>query len=301
MQSAASASEFQLSTFSFQLFFTRLSEERQSAASASEFQLSAFNFQLFFTRLRREKKSAASANFNFQLSTFNFQLNLRRTLAAWFEFQVAEHGACECEPGGVGVGDAVHGALGDAGMGGAEAVHGGLPAEEPFLLQAAAGAVAEEAVGAGDPDALEGVNDAAARIAKDGVVEAEGFALDLIGALWLVLGESHADGSHANVGQVFEGFEHIVGVDGVPLEKGAMDGHAVIEVDARGRAGGAMQRGQRLGDNLGQLGGGGRGEVGGRRAEGGGRRSEVGGRRSEVGGRRSEGGGRRAEVGGRRR
>ena len=160
-----------------------------------------------------------------------------------FESQVHEHGILKGLPGEVGVGDAVHGALGDAGMGGAEAVQGGLPAEESFLLQATAVAVAEEAVGAGDPGALEGVDDHASRVVKDSVIKGEGLPIDLIGAGREVIDESHADGSHADFRQVFVCFQNVPCIRKIPLEKCHKGGRPVVEFDAGGSAGGTMQLG----------------------------------------------------------
>ncbi len=59
-------------------------------------------------------------------------------------------------------------------MGGAEAFERGFSAELVPLFFAAADPIAEECAGAGNPGALEGMDDDAGRIAEDRVVEGEG-------------------------------------------------------------------------------------------------------------------------------
>lgn len=181
-----------------------------------------------------------------------------RVLATGFERQVAEHGGFKCLPGGVGVGDAAYGALGDTGMGGTEAFESGAPAELAPLFQAAAQVVAEQVAGAGDPGALEGVHDHASWVAENGVVEGEGFLTHLIGAGWPVLDEFHANGAHALVGEMPVGLQDIGRIRQIPLEKREMDGDVVIEVDTRGGTGAAVKHWQGFGNDFGE-GGEGRG------------------------------------------
>ena len=181
--------------------------------------------------------------------------------SAQVEVQVDEHGVGKGLPGEVGVGDAAHGALGDAGMGGAEALEGGVPAEAGPLIGSAALACAEQFGCPGDPGSLEGVDDDAPWIAEDAVVETQGLAVNLIETEWLVPDQLQADGTHALIGQVPVGLEHAGGIRELPLEEGEMDGGAVVAVDAGGGAGGAMERGQGAGDDFGEGGVGGRWSV----------------------------------------
>ena len=85
--------------------------------------------------------------------------------------KVLEHGLLEGLPGGIGRGGAADGTLGDAGVGGTEAFKSGLPSDLPPLFHSAAQIPADQQVRAGDPSTFEGVNDHAAGIAEDGVVE----------------------------------------------------------------------------------------------------------------------------------
>lgn len=109
----------------------------------------------------------------------------------------------------------------------------------------------EQTFGTGNPDAFEGMDRHAGGVAEDGMIERKGLAFDLIEACGTMFDESHADGSHAHVWQVFEGFEDVVGVGDIPLEESVVNGDAVIAVDACGGAAGTVQRGQGLGDDLG--------------------------------------------------
>ena len=88
-----------------------------------------------------------------------------------FEGEVAEHGFLEDFPGAVGVGDAMDGTLGGAGVGGTEALEGGPPAKLPPLFFTATDAFAKKCIGPGDPNALECVDGPAGRIAELSVVE----------------------------------------------------------------------------------------------------------------------------------
>jgi len=95
--------------------------------------------------------------------------------SALVEEQVHEHGVLKGLPGEIWIGDGAHGTLGDAGMGWAEALECGSPAEAACLFDAAAQAPAQQLGSARNPGALEGVDGDAGGIAEDGVVESEGF------------------------------------------------------------------------------------------------------------------------------
>lgn len=87
--------------------------------------------------------------------------------------EIPEHGFFKCLPSEIGIGDAADGALDDAGVGRAEALEGGVPADLVPELHAPADARTKQIGGPGDPGALEGMDDNASLIAEDGVVEGE--------------------------------------------------------------------------------------------------------------------------------
>ena len=61
------------------------------------------------------------------------------------------------------------------------------------------------------------------------MVKREGGAVHLIGAGWLFGNHFHTDGSHADLGEVAEGFEDAAGVLIVPLEKCEVETERVIQ------------------------------------------------------------------------
>jgi hypothetical protein len=154
-------------------------------------------------------------------------------------------------PGEVGVLDAAHGALCDAGVGGAEAMDYRLEAETSYAEGAAEIGV-EQSFGTGDPDSLEGMDRHAGGVAEKRVIESDGLVTNLIDTRHAMFDEGHPYGTHANVGQVFEGFKDVVGVRGIPLEEGQMDRGAIVAVDASGGAGGTVERRNGAGNEVGE-------------------------------------------------
>ncbi len=87
------------------------------------------------------------------------------------ETEIPEHRLFKRFPGKIRIWNAADCALHDAGVGRAEALEGGIPADLVPELHAPADARTKQIGGPGDPGALERMDDNASLIAEDGVVE----------------------------------------------------------------------------------------------------------------------------------
>jgi hypothetical protein len=105
-------------------------------------------------------------------------------------------------PGEIGIGDAAYGTLGDAGIGGVEAVECGFPAEVSPLITTDGEAIADQSAHARDPDSLEGVDEDAGPVTEDAVIEGDGFGSNLMGACRPILDKLHADRAQALFGKM---------------------------------------------------------------------------------------------------